>query len=295
MCILFVYVDDGSMAGRYRVVLASNRDEFYARPAKTAAPWEENRHIIGGRDMEPGREGGTWLAIGNHPAGCIKLGALLNVTGENKVNVTNGRGPIVANFLAGELTSRQYSETLLAQDNFGAFNFVSIELDATTGQNKLVDCSEGGPNRARGTILHTSNAPHSIEQCKAGEALGFGNSTLQKPLQKVCRGREQFAEIVARRNVPFADKDAFVGDLMELLKSDVRHFPDPELTRRAGQHAEFLSSINVRMPNGSYGSRTRTVILIDHQNHVEFIEETLNGTDPNTGEWNRSRIERQFS
>uniref|UniRef100_A0A182Q2I1 Transport and Golgi organization protein 2 n=1 Tax=Anopheles farauti TaxID=69004 RepID=A0A182Q2I1_9DIPT len=295
MCILFVYVDDGSMAGPYRLILASNRDEFYARPAKTAAPWEENERIIGGRDMEPGREGGTWLAIGNHPIGRIKLGALLNVTGENKANVTNGRGPIVVNFLTGELPSRKYSEALLAKDNFGAFNFVSIELDTTKEPNKQVDGSEDVSSRAGGTVLHTSNAPHSIERCTAGDALGFGNSTLQKPLQKVCRGREQFAEVVRRRNVPFTDKDALVDELMQLLKSDVRHFPDPELTRRAGQHAEFLSSINVRIPNGSYGSRTRTVILVDHENHMEFIEETLIGTDPFAGEWNRTRMERVFS
>uniref|UniRef100_A0A8W7PTE8 Transport and Golgi organization protein 2 n=1 Tax=Anopheles coluzzii TaxID=1518534 RepID=A0A8W7PTE8_ANOCL len=292
MCILFVYVDDGSVAGRYRLVLASNRDELYARPAKLAAPWEENARIIGGRDMEPGREGGTWLAIGNHPAGQIKLGALLNVTGENKANVTNGRGPIVANFLKGELTSRAYSEQLLAQDNFGAFNFVSIQLDAN-GSDRSEDRSEGR-NQSGGTVLHTSNAPHSIDTCKTGQALGFGNSTLEKPLQKVCRGREQFDEIVARCNVPFADKDALVHELMGLLKSDVRHFPDPELTRRAGQHAEFLSSVNVRMPNGSYGSRTHTVILIDHNNHMEFIEQTLSGNDPHTGEWITTRIEREL-
>uniref|UniRef100_A0A182XWC6 Transport and Golgi organization protein 2 n=1 Tax=Anopheles stephensi TaxID=30069 RepID=A0A182XWC6_ANOST len=286
MCILFVYVDDGSVPGRYRLVLASNRDEFYARPAKSAAPWEENARVIGGRDMEPGREGGTWLAIGNHPEGRIKLGALLNVTGESKANVSNGRGPIVANFLTGELTGRAYSEQLLAEDNFGAFNFVSIELVAN-GEREQSQTTKGG------TILHTSNAPHSIDACKTGQALGF--RTLDKPLQKVCRGREQFAEIVARRNVPFADREAFVDELMGLLKNDVRHFPDAELTRRAGQHAEFLSSVNVRMPGGSYGSRTRTVILIDQSNHMEFIEETLIGTDPETGQWERTRIEREFS
>ncbi|XP_050070663.1 transport and Golgi organization protein 2 [Anopheles maculipalpis] len=298
MCILFVYVGDGSAPGRYRLVLASNRDEFYTRPAMSAAPWEENPRVIGGRDMEPGREGGTWLAIGNHPEGRIKLGALLNVTGESKANVSNGRGPIVANFLTGELTGRAYSEQLLAEDNFGAFNFVSIELDATVSSGGIgeQECPEGQAHTIPGgTILHTSNAPHSIDTCKTGQALGFGNSTLDKPLQKVCRGREQFAEIVTRRNVPFADKDAFVDELMGLLRNDVRHFPDAELTRRAGQHAEFLSSINVRMPGGGYGSRTHTVILIDQSNHMEFIEETLIGTDPQTGEWITTRIEREFS
>lgn len=284
MCILFVYVgDDSGTVGRYRLILASNRDEFYTRPAKVAAPWQDNPRIVGGLDMEPGREGGTWLAIGNHPEGRIKLGALLNVTGETKANVTNGRGPIVANFLTGGTANREYAEQLLQRDNYGAFNLVSIELSTQT--------VSGGGDEAAPSILHTSNAPHSIAECKVGEALGFGNSTLEKPLQKVCRGREQFAEIVTKRNVPFGDQNAFVDDLMELLKSDVRHFPDPELSRRAGQHAEYLSSINVRMPNGSYGSRTRTVILIDYQNQMEFVEQTLIGTDPQNGHWETTRIE----
>uniref|UniRef100_A0AAG5CPE0 Transport and golgi organization 2 n=1 Tax=Anopheles atroparvus TaxID=41427 RepID=A0AAG5CPE0_ANOAO len=293
MCILFVYVDDRcGPAGRYRLILASNRDEFYARPALPASPWAENARIIGGRDMEPGREGGTWLAIGNHPEGRIKLGALLNVTGETKANVTNGRGPIVANFLTGELPNRMYSEQLLEQDNFGAFNLVSVELD--TQQATIGDGAADQAGSLKPVVLHTSNAPHSIAECKVGEALAFGNSTMEKPLQKVCRGRERFAEIVAKRNVQFEDKDAFVDDLMELLKSDVRHFPDPELSRRAGQHAEYLSSINVRMPNGTYGSRTRTVILIDYQNQMEFIEETLIGTDPQSDQWKTTRIVREF-
>lgn len=294
MCILFVYVgDDSDTAGRYRLILASNRDEFYSRPALGAAPWKENPRIIGGRDMEPGREGGTWLAIGNHPEGRIKLGALLNVTGETKANVTNGRGPIVANFLSGAQSNREYSEQLLRQDNFGAFNLVSIELN--TRKLEIGDADRIAEQNCPTTpILHTSNAPHSIAECKVGVALGFGNSTLEKPLQKVCRGKERFAEIVAKRNVPFVDKDAFVDELMELLKSDVRYFPDPELTRRAGQHAEYLSSINVRMPNATYGSRTRTVILIDYQNQMEFVEETLIGTDPQNGQWKTTRIVRDF-
>ncbi|XP_052868999.1 transport and Golgi organization protein 2 [Anopheles cruzii] len=292
MCILFVYVDDGAGCGRYRLVLASNRDEFYARPAKQAAPWQENDRIVGGRDMEPGREGGTWLAIGNHPPGSIRIGALLNVTGESKPNVTIGRGPIVANFLTGDQAAREYSEQLLARDNYGAFNFVSVELGTVRPGTVAGDGIRPEPQEL---VLHTSNAPHSISPCATGQALAFGNSTLEKPLQKVCRGREQFEAIVTKRNIPFADSDVLVDELMDLLKSDVRHFPDPELTRRAGQHAEYLSSVNVRIPNGSYGSRTRTVILIDRQNHMEFIETTMVNNDPLEANWKTTRIVRDFS
>lgn len=72
-----------------------------------------------------------------------------------------------------------------------------------------------------------------------------------------------------------------------------RHFPDKELSRRVPEFTEKLASIHVRFPESGYGSRTRTVILIDHENHMDFIEETMVTADPD-GEWKRTHIERQF-
>ncbi len=45
---------------RYRLVLATNRDEFYARPTAPAAYWTDAPHVLAGRDLQ-GR--GTWLDI----------------------------------------------------------------------------------------------------------------------------------------------------------------------------------------------------------------------------------------
>lgn len=36
MCILFIYTNPSPPQGGYRLVVASNRDEFYKRPAKGA-------------------------------------------------------------------------------------------------------------------------------------------------------------------------------------------------------------------------------------------------------------------
>ena len=78
------------LAGKYKLIIASNRDEYYKRPTLPAGPWENNPHVFGGLDQEPGREGGTWLAIGGGKS-VIKCAALLNVTGESNPN-TQGRG-----------------------------------------------------------------------------------------------------------------------------------------------------------------------------------------------------------
>ncbi|XP_055540875.1 transport and Golgi organization protein 2 [Wyeomyia smithii] len=274
MCILFLYVNVDGAPGEYKLILASNRDEYYARPAKVAAPWDESPHVIGGRDMEPGREGGTWLAIGGGNDGVIRVGALLNVPGENKQNIVTGRGHIVSNYVSGLVSNEEYSKQLLANDTYGAFNFVSVELGKEP------------------SVLHASNAPHSIDRCDLQGALGFGNSTLDVPLEKVKNGRKRFADIVDQR-LNVSAKDSLVEELLQLLRSNEKFFPDPELSRRMINFAEKLSSINVYFPESGYGSRTRTIILIDHNNRMEFIEETMSSTNPD-GEWERTHIERQF-
>lgn len=57
MCIIFFIVNENAKGDEYKLILASNRDEFYARPALMAGRWLEDEECIGGRDMEPGREG----------------------------------------------------------------------------------------------------------------------------------------------------------------------------------------------------------------------------------------------
>ncbi|XP_058825096.1 transport and Golgi organization protein 2 [Topomyia yanbarensis] len=277
MCILFIYVNNNGEPGHgeYKLILASNRDEHYIRPAKTAAPWEERPHVIGGRDMEPGREGGTWLAIGARD-GVIRVGALLNVAGESKANGVTGRGPIVSDYVSGTTPNEEYSKQLLAKDTYGPFNFISVELDAAGGAS----------------VLYASNAPHKIDHCDLREPLGFGNSTLDAPLEKVKYGRKLFGNIVDKR-LKIDNKDALVNELLDLLRSNEKYFPDAELSRRAPNSAEKLASINVYFPEYGYGSRTRTIILVDHENRMEFIEETMTSTNPD-GEWERTHIERQF-
>lgn len=100
--------------------------------------------------------------------------------------------------------------------------------------------------------MHLCNAPKvTCKQWPTNEVLAFGNSPPPKTLQKVNAGRKYFQEIVAHEH----QKDELVTELMQLLLRDQRHWPDDELTLRAPNWAERLSSIHVKMPEEGYGSR----------------------------------------
>lgn len=48
MCILFISSIQ-HVNGGYRLIIASNRDEYYERPTLSANYWSEDQNIIGGK------------------------------------------------------------------------------------------------------------------------------------------------------------------------------------------------------------------------------------------------------
>ena len=48
------------------LIVAANRDEFYARPSLALAHWEDRPGIYAGRDL---KAGGTWLGISSSSIG----------------------------------------------------------------------------------------------------------------------------------------------------------------------------------------------------------------------------------
>lgn len=122
-------MNENATDGQYKLILAANRDEYFARPALPAAPWKEDSSVIGGRDMEPGREWGTWLAI-SAKKNVFKFGALLNITGEPKDKDAKGRGHIVVDYVTGTKSNTDFCQELIdSKISFNSFGLVSIEIE----------------------------------------------------------------------------------------------------------------------------------------------------------------------
>lgn len=257
MCLLLLYVSSPAAPGRYRVILASNRDESFNRPAKPAHFWERNRNVVGGMDMTPDKEGGTWLAASRQG----RIGVLLNVAGTSSDPKKKGRGFIVSDFLTSVESDLEHLVQLQAQaSDYNPFHLVTVDL-----KNPLIP------------LRHFCNIDPKVTEFSEG-CYSFCNSSLKKPYRKAIAGREKLEDIVSRLGNTTDSKEELVSSLVSLLRSEEQHSPDPVIDALPDQTPEMrnsLSAICVRPPEGTSGTRTNTVILVDEHGQVDFYEWTL--------------------
>ncbi|XP_076749416.1 transport and golgi organization 2 [Xylocopa sonorina] len=252
MCILFIYRNPDADSESYRLILISNRDEDIKRPALPAHYWENHPQCLGGTDMEPGREGGTWLGVSLTG----KAGVVLNLSTEaSSTNIPKqGRGFLVPNFLISKDSAISYLNDLHKDKQI--YNpFVLVLMDLQNADITYLSSSL------------TSRGPVSSQ----GSILGFGNSSPDVPFKKVETGKEIFKNIV--KNVTVSKQTKLIEELLTFLKSKDMHLPDVKLEKRYPTNYKELSSIFV--VTGGYCTRTHSIILVNGKNEITFVEETL--------------------
>lgn len=234
MCTIFVAYKYHS---KYPLLIASNRDEFYVRPTSPAGFWQECPKVLAGRDLQ---DMGTWLGITKEG----RLAALTNYRDPSKEKAGQvSRGEIVANFLLKDYELYEYARLMQSMKNeYNGFNVIFGDINQ---------------------LLCYSNVNDSLVKLDLGIS-SVSNAFLNTPWPKVVRGKELMKLLLDRPN--FAPEDLF-----ELL-SDKKSFSD-DLLPDTGVGLEWervLSSIFV--DSFEYGTRSSTVISIDNNGNVEFVE-----------------------
>lgn len=273
MCITFLYTNPNDSSFKYKIILINNRDEFFSRKTLKAQLKNENDILqVYGTDVEKAKEHGTWLALSKR-GDTIRIGNLLNVPGETfkgKQEEMKGRGPIAIDFISTNEDIETHNKKLCdVCTEYNSFNFLSIEIKASDIKTYI-----------------TSSACQKYVELETGFH-GFSNSPVHAPLRKAVAGREKFLEVINEHKDE--DSESMINALIELLKSEEKHYPDEELLKRRGDNAFFLSSIHVA-GNQFYGTRTRTIILIDKDDNIEYIEDTMTNEDPSNPSWEMTRL-----
>ncbi len=225
----------------YPVILAANRDEFFARESLPAAAWSESPGIIGGRDLE---KGGSWLAVS-------AKGRLATVTnfrdGAHNRTGIRSRGLLVSDFMLSDLDPVEF----LGQ--------VHATRDCYDGFNLLVAADSG--------LFHYANVSGVVTAVAPG-IHGLSNHLLDTPWPKVERGKAALQRLVGK------PREALMDGLFGAL-AETGPPPDDALPR-TGVSLEWervLATTFISTP--AYGTRASTVVLIDRSGASTLVERNL--------------------
>ena len=117
------------------LVVAANRDEFYARPSSPARYWDDRPQVFGGRDLVAG---GTWLAVST--AG--RFAAVTNYTNFfRKDNPPASRGELARGFLEAGEGAREYAAAVDGE-RYQGFNLIAFD-----GVDLVYACNRTGEPR----------------------------------------------------------------------------------------------------------------------------------------------------
>jgi len=243
MCLLVIAYKHHS---KYPLVVLANRDEYYDRPTAPAHFWKEAPELLAGKDL---RGGGTWLGITTSG----KIAAITNFRDPKSIKPNApSRGLLVRDFLIGSQNPLQYLLSLKeTASGYNGFNLVVGDMEEI--------------------YWYSNKAPGIIRLTKG--IYGLSNHLLDTPWPKVVKAKQRLAELLMSCELP--PDEAFFNLLMDRTQADESELPD---TGVGLELEKILSPIFIRSP--VYGTRSSTLILVDNQGVVRFVERTYNPKAP---------------
>ena len=226
---------------QYKLIFASNRDEFYQRNTAPAQYWDNAPNVLAGKDLEAG---GTWMGINKNG----RFTALTNYRDlENIKSQAPSRGQLTLDYLQGSEAPQAYLEDIFSN------------IDAYNGFNLLAGTPED--------IYYLSNYEHKIRKLEPG-IYGLSNALLDSDWFKVNRLKTKFTEVIQQA-------DFSTQTLLDTLYDTTK--PNDDQVQQTGlpmDRERMLSSMFIESPN--YGTCSSAIVLMDYNHQVSFVERVYN-------------------
>ena len=237
----------------FPLIFAGNRDEAYERPSAPADFWKDDPEIYGGRDLE---QGGTWLGLRLDG----RFAAVTNYRdGPARNPAPRSRGHLTSAYLRGAELPGVYLARMAPEAGlYGGYTLLAGDGE------QLVAFS----NRGRG-----------IEVLPAG-VHGLSNHLLNTPWPKIVQGKRRLAALLG------AAEEPLVQGLFEAL-ADRTAATDADLPDTGVGAARERELSPAFIAGERYGTRASTVVLVDRNGGVRFIERRFGALGAPQGETGR--------
>ncbi len=240
MCLIVLSLNPKS---DFKLVLTSNRDEFYERPTESMHWWNSSPRVLAGKDKN---FDGTWMAFSETG----KFAAVTNVreftslsTQKRSLEDLESRGDLVKNFVLSNYSSSEYVNKIDCL-NYQGFNLILFD-----GIDALI-CSN------RGFEKKLTN----------GETYAIGNKPLEHKSEKIRSVEEDFKKILST--------EVSGENLFEMMQAPVnKPLEFSEAFTRENHGKEFPYRF---IATDIYGTRSTTSIIINKNDEVEITETSFN-------------------
>jgi uncharacterized protein with NRDE domain len=233
----------------YPLVIAANRDEYYARPTAPLAQWttEAGHSIISGRDL---RDGGTWM--GFTPHGRFAMLTNLRDPSATPPAKARSRGVLVMDWLTSTLAIGDWRS---AYDwaHYAGFNLI-------VGDWPAQQC-------------HYLSSHSGAQALEPGNIYGLSNAAVDTPWPKTVQ-LKGVVRMALQQGLPL---ETLQSQLHHALRDETR-VPHAQLphTGVPPQVEHALSSVFVRHPQplSDYGTRSSLVAVLNSQQSLHLAETT---------------------
>lgn len=219
------------------LLLAANRDEFYARPSLPLGHWDDQPGVYAGRDLQAG---GTWLGLG--PDG--RFAALTNLRDPRQPLGARSRGELPTGYLTSGLAPGEFLAQLAPQaSEFSGFNLL-------LGNDK--------------ELWHYNPRSAAPRPLCAG-VYGVSNADLDSPWPKLLRAKAALAQ-----QLDHPQPTALLNLLADQQRPEDAQLPHTGVSLEVER---LLSSIFITSPG--YGTRASTALIVQQDGSRQIHERSF--------------------
>ncbi len=276
MCLLVIAWQSHS---RYRLVVAANRDEFHERPTAPMAKWPPPNDILAGRDL---RANGTWLALDRRR----RFGVITNFRDLQRPQPdAPSRGALIPSYLGGSAGADEFLAAIAPQAQaYSGFNLLLADAESLWYACNRADPAgtpatrpERSPIRPEQPPATGSQAVNPLWRSLPPGVYGLSNQFLDTPWPKLRRVRNRFETWLGEATASAEDLFAMLED-----RTTVDRDEDLPRTGLTPEWERILSAPFVLHPD--YGTRSSTVLLLEHSGAFTLIERRFDQDGRPSGE-----------